>query len=141
MTKISFRKDTLPIIDEILKKNKIEESNETFLKKLSEKKPFQGEIIFTVVEKIIDKAPKEEIIIFLEEGLNITLETAKNVYDDIVAGLLPIAKKQNLADAPEKETPEKIPKRIKKQPIIEEQNTLNSSQQSSGPDKYREPVG
>ncbi len=137
MEKINFKEDTFPIITKILQDNKIEESNEDILEKLSNNKPLQGQIIISAVEKIVvDGAVEKDICTFLATELNIPALTASTIYAEIISKLVPIAEKLAASEINPKIPVVRKP-RIKK-PL--ENIAPPVVQQNQGPDAYREPI-
>lgn len=97
--KIYFKEDSAPIIFDMLKNNGLEETKEDFLKRLSEKRLLQGEIIIGTAEKIFLKEDtKDNLITFLQTELNTTKKTATKIYNEILEKLIPIADKYTLPD-------------------------------------------
>ena len=152
--KIYFQKDTEPIITAILKDAQIEDSEKDFWEKMSLGKLSQGEVIFGAIDKIVlEKAPENDVCFFLKNELSINEEAAKKVYKDITTKLVPLINKQTPQEANKDKNSnivkEPIPKRIASQKISEKTkspleakkiNTPNFPKQSSGPDRYREPI-
>lgn len=135
--KIFFTKDSAPIIFNMLKKNGLEETKEDFLKRLSEKKLLQGEVIIDTAEKIfLKKDTKDNLIIFLQTELNTSTKIATQVYNDIMEKLIPIADKYTLGNVTES-----INQPIKKIKASKDE-TLNAKKKilTDKEDSYREKI-
>jgi len=148
MAKIYSDTDTAPIITDILKSSKIEESVDDVIKKLSQGKPMQGTIIFKAVEKIlIDKTTEKDACSFLETELNIPQPTAKKVYKDILSKLIPALKirpvekinEEKGTTPDEKDLLPKTPIMIKK-PLASEEPMKSEPKLPKKQDSYRETV-
>lgn len=142
-----FTEDAFPIISSILQKNKIEQSDDDFVEKISNNKPIPIEIIIISAEKIfLENASKVAVCSFIKTGLGVSDDLSEKIYSDILAKLIPIVKKRqqitekkitkSSIDVPEKNIPKK------KSPVMGSKKTEEfvSIQQPKGPDTYREPI-
>lgn len=135
--KIYFTENSAPIIFDMLKKNGLEETRQDLLKRLSEKRLLQGEVIISTAEKIfLEKDTKDNLIIFLQTELNTSKEIAKQVYNDIMEKLIPIADKYTTAN-----TEKSISQPTQETTIIKEKIQRTKKKATTNKeDNYREQI-
>jgi len=154
----------LDVIDEILKNNGVEESDEEFFDKDIRGEEPRGIIIrdaaLTIAEK---KLPEDKLIDFLQKHLKTSKETAEKIVSDIKQKIMPFAKKVSDglpvdAGRPQMGNAASDVLSIKKEPLpydkkIEFKNVeknaeelkkartvLPQEQEHKGSDEYREPI-
>ena len=90
-----FSENIIQVLFDILKKYKLLETEEEFLKKLEKNQPFSGEIITGLAKDLFRGTIKEtELVSLLKDKLNIQKETAETLATDIKQQFLPLLKEE-----------------------------------------------
>jgi hypothetical protein len=164
-----FSENADQILSDILKKYKLDETDDEVFKKLESDQPLFGEIVTDVTRNLFSGSIKEpQLSSLLKDKLNISKESAEALALDIKGQLLPLVKEVEVPPEgietkveTKKETTEIFPKieptelaketEIKtedktspaktiKKPLPTAKEPPTQIKQSSGPDTYREPI-
>ena len=91
--KVLFIQDTVPIIDGIIEKYKLAETDQQIAEKISKGKLINGGILLDVTKKIVlGEILKTELPIILQKEFSVSEDIANNLAKEVQNQLLPIAK-------------------------------------------------